>query len=186
MFPVLYIIASYKINMWLAYLITGSLSLFIPQEIGRFYHVTIPHPLPSGSIQFVLWICESVSVLFVRLFCFYIPQRSENTQCFRRCREKGTLLHCCRNVNGCSHCGKQYGGSSKTVAQTVKRLLTMRETWVQSLGREGPLEKEMATHFSTLAWEIPWMEEACRLQSLGSQRVRHNWATSLSLSQNWK
>ena len=120
MFPVLYIITSYKINMWLAYLITGSLSLFIPQEIGRFYHVTIPHPLPSGSIQFVLWICESVSVLFVRLFCFYIPQRSENTQCFRRCREKGTFLHCCRNVNGCSHCGKQYGGSSKNCGSDGK------------------------------------------------------------------
>ena len=65
-------------------------------------------------------------------------------------------------------------GPQKTVAQMVKRLLTMRETWVRSLGREGPLEKKMATHFSTLTWEIPWVEEACRLQSLGSQRVRHN------------
>ena len=49
------------------------------------------------------------------------------------------------------------------VAQTVKRLPTMRETWVQSLGREDPLEKEMATHSSTLAWKIPWMEEPGRL-----------------------
>ena len=60
------------------------------------------------------------------------------------------------------------------VAQTVKRLPTMWETWVQSLGREDPLEKEMATHSSTLAWKIPWTEEPCKLQSTGSQRVGHN------------
>ena len=58
----------------------------------------------------------------------------------------------------------------------------MRETQVQSLGGEDPLEKEMATHSSTLAWKIPRMEERGRLQSMGSQRVGHNWATSLSLS----
>ena len=57
------------------------------------------------------------------------------------------------------------------VAQTVKRLPTMWETWVQSLGQEDPLEKEMATHSSTLSWKIPWMEEPGRLQSVGSQRV---------------
>ena len=62
----------------------------------------------------------------------------------------------------------------------VKRLSTVRETWVQSLGREDPLEKEMAIHSSTLAWKIPWTEEPGRLQSMGSQRVRHDWATSLS------
>ena len=65
------------------------------------------------------------------------------------------------------------------VAQKVKRLPTMRKTQVQSLGREDTLEKEMATHSSTLAWKIPWMEEHGRLQSMGSQRVRNNWATSL-------
>ena len=57
------------------------------------------------------------------------------------------------------------------VAQMVKRLPTMRETGVQSLGWEDPLEKEMATHSSTLAWKNPWMEERDRLQSMGSQRV---------------
>ena len=56
----------------------------------------------------------------------------------------------------------------------VKRLPTMQESQVQSLGREDPLEKEMATHSSTLAWKIPWMEELGRLQSMGSQRVGHN------------
>ena len=59
------------------------------------------------------------------------------------------------------------------MAQTVKRLPTRQETWVQSLGQEDPLEKEMATHSSTLAWKIPWMEEPARLQSMGSQRVGH-------------
>ena len=67
------------------------------------------------------------------------------------------------------------------MAQTVKRLPTMRKTRVQSLGQEDLLEKEMATHSSILAWKIPRMEESSRLQSMGSQRVRHNWATSLSL-----
>ena len=68
------------------------------------------------------------------------------------------------------------------VAQTVKRLPAKRETWVQFLGWEDPLEKEMATHSSTLAWKIPWTEEPGRPQSMGSQRVRHDWVTSLSLS----
>ena len=56
------------------------------------------------------------------------------------------------------------------VAQTVKHLPTMRETWVRSLGWEDPLEKEMAIHSRTFAWKIPWMEEPGRLQSMGSQR----------------
>ena len=60
------------------------------------------------------------------------------------------------------------------VAQTVKHLPVMRETWVLSLGREDLLEKEVATHSSTLAWKIPWMEEAGRLQSMGLQRVGHD------------
>ena len=57
------------------------------------------------------------------------------------------------------------------MAQTVKQLPVMRETRVQSLGQEDPLYKEMATHSSTLAWKIPWMEEPGRLQSIGLQRV---------------
>ena len=60
------------------------------------------------------------------------------------------------------------------MAQTVKRLPTMQETWVRSLGREDVLEKEMATHFSILAWKIPWKEEPGRLQSMGLQRVGHD------------
>ena len=61
------------------------------------------------------------------------------------------------------------------VAQRVKCLLAMWETWVQSLGWEDPLEKEMATHSSTLAWKIPWTKEPDRLQFMGSQRVGHDF-----------
>ena len=66
------------------------------------------------------------------------------------------------------------------MAQRVKNLppvLDMQETQVQSLGQEDPLEKEMATHCSILAWEIPWTEESGGLQSMGSQKIRHNLAT---------
>ena len=68
------------------------------------------------------------------------------------------------------------------VAQMVKRLRAMQETQVQSLGWENPLEKEMATHSSILAWRIPQTEEPGGLQPIASQRVGHDWATSLSLS----
>jgi len=66
------------------------------------------------------------------------------------------------------------------VAQTVKRLPAVRETRVRSLGWEDPLEKEMATHSSTLVWKIPWTEEPGRLQFMGLQRVGHDRATSRS------
>ena len=60
------------------------------------------------------------------------------------------------------------------VPQTVKCLLAMQDTWVQSLGWEDPLEKEMAAHSSTLAWKILWTEEPGRLQSMRPQRVGHD------------
>ena len=68
--------------------------------------------------------------------------------------------------------------SASQVVQTVKNLPAMWETWVQSLGQEDPLEKEMATHSSIPASRIPWTEEPGGLQSMGSQRVRHDWATN--------
>ena len=64
--------------------------------------------------------------------------------------------------------------ATSLVAQTEKHLPTILETWVQSLGQEDLLEEEIATHSSTLAWKIPWTEEPGGLQSLGSQRVRHD------------
>ena len=70
--------------------------------------------------------------------------------------------------------GQTMMDGTSLVAQTVKRLSTMRETQVQSLGWEDPLEKEMTTHSSILAWKIPWMEEPGRLESMGSQRVGHD------------
>ena len=68
------------------------------------------------------------------------------------------------------------------VAQRLKRLPAMRETWVRSLGREDPLEKEMATHSSILAWKIPWTEEPGGLQSTGSQRVRHDFTFTFTFT----
>ena len=63
------------------------------------------------------------------------------------------------------------------IAQSVKNLPAMQETWLRFLGWEDPLEKEMAIHSSTLAWKIPWTEEAGGLQSIGSQRVGHDLVT---------
>ena len=69
----------------------------------------------------------------------------------------------------CIKCAK-----AALVAWMVKRLPTTRETWVQSLSREDPLEKEMATHSSIHAWKIPWIEEPDGLQSMGLQRIGHD------------
>ena len=67
---------------------------------------------------------------------------------------------------------------SSLVAQVVKNLLARQETRVLSLGGEGPLKKEMATHSSVLVWRSPWTEDPGGLQSMGSQRVGHNRATN--------
>ena len=67
------------------------------------------------------------------------------------------------------------------MAQPVRSLPAMQEIWIWSLGWEDPLEKEMATHSSILVWNIPWTEKPGRLQFMGSQRVGHNWATSLHI-----
>ena len=79
----------------------------------------------------------------------------------------------------CCQCTRR---RTSLMAQTVKHLSTMRENPVQSLGWEDPLEKERAIHSSTIAWKIPWTEEPGRLQSTGSERIGHDWATALSLS----
>ena len=68
--------------------------------------------------------------------------------------------------------------SLSLVVQTVKNLPAMQETWIWSLDREDPMEKGMATHFSILAWRIPWSEEPGGLQSKGSQRVKQDWMTN--------
>ena len=71
------------------------------------------------------------------------------------------------------------------VAQSVKNLPAVQETQVRSLGWEDPLEKEMATHSSILAWKISWTEEPGGLQSMGSQRVGHDWATNTYIPHSW-
>ena len=82
-----------------------------------------------------------------------------------------TQFSCFKNgVTASIYCTELYS----LVAQMVKRLATMKETRVQSLGREDTLEKETATHSSILAWKIPWTEEPGRQQSMGSQRVGHD------------
>ena len=77
------------------------------------------------------------------------------------------------------------GYIASLVAQMVKNLHAMQETQVQSMGWEDPLEKGMATHSSILAWRIPWAEEPGELQSMGSQRGRHDWVTKLSTGSLW-
>ena len=67
------------------------------------------------------------------------------------------------------------------MAETVKNLPAVQETWLQSLDWENPLEKEMAIHSSIVAWKIPWTEECGGLQSMGLQRVGHDWATNTLL-----
>ena len=76
---------------------------------------------------------------------------------------------------------KQYsiGILTSLVAQMVKKPPAMQETWVWSLGWEDPLGEGMATHSSILAWSIPWTEEPCGLQSMGSQRVKHDWLSMM-------
>ena len=91
--------------------------------------------------------------LHLALVRMAIIKKSTNNECQRM--NATTLLQC--------------GGS-----EGKKHLPAMQETWVRSLGWEDPLEKGMATHSSTLAWKIPWTEKPGRLQSIGSQRVRHN------------
>ena len=95
----------------------------------------------------------------------------------------------CKFLN-CMESGTWFGAfthfGASLMAQMVKHLPTMRETRVWSLGWEDSLEKERATHSSTLAWKIPWMEEPGRLQSMGLQGVGHDWATSPHPLQGYK
>ena len=84
------------------------------------------------------------------------------------------------DVLGAGFVGVYWSVRASLVAQMVKNLPAMREIWIQSLGWKDPLKKEMATHSSILSWRILWTEEPGGLQSMGSQRVRHNWVTGIS------
>ena len=104
---------------------------------------------------------HQILAIHLWIYLFWIFHRDEITQ-------DVASSTCCRVFKVPSHC------RTSLVAQTVKHLPTMWETWVRSLGWEDLLEKEMATHSSTLAWKIPWTEEPGGPQSMGLQRVRHD------------
>ena len=89
-------------------------------------------------------------------------------------QHKLTVLQFCRSDAHSAETQVPAKLYSFLVAHTVKSPPTMQETWVQFLGQEDPLEEGMATHSSTLAWKTLWTEEPSRLQSMGSQKVRHN------------
>ena len=116
--------------------------------------------LVLNSVRISLWVIL-LSMLYYQFFYF----KARNQNIF-----KNFFIH---------YLAKCLELRASLVAQRLKRLPGMREIRVRSLGQEDPLEKEMATHSSTLAWRITWREEPGRLQSMGSQRVGHNWATSL-------
>ena len=103
---------------------------------------------------FFLFCLEEMSPIFTQL------QMKEDQHLFKICR---TIFM-----------GRPMVLRASLVVQMVKNLPAMQETWDQSLGWEDPLEEGMATHSITLAWRIPWTEEPGRLQSMGSQRVRHD------------
>ena len=131
----------------------SSVSMSIPDSLA------IPSP-----ILFFLVLLSSRGRTGINASDFVFPVKA---YCFPRLSVK---IHCLMDSPG----GPVATTLASLVAQTVQRLSAMRETRVQSLGWEDPLEKEMATHSSTLAWKIPWTEEPCKLQSMGSQRVGHD------------
>ena len=101
--------------------------------------------------------------------CIYMPSSSGKLRCVSNPLLWTPLLFLHSTFPSLYAICMGYPGGSE-----VKNLSATQETWVQSPDREDPLEKEMATHSSTLARKIPWMEEPGRLQTMGSQRVRHN------------
>ena len=125
--------------------------------------------------------CFKSVVFFFTCIFLYVPSF------FLRCTHFFKIL-LFNSTNPCMWyqviCQLVYMEKVSLIAQTVKRLPTVWETRVRSLHQEDPLEKEMATHSSMLAWKILWTEEPGRLQSVGSQRVEHDWATWLDFI--WK
>ena len=108
-----------------------------------------------------------ILALLDNLCCHWTP--------LARGRESGLKSHRIHRQPFKSYLSRASLSWASLVAQTVQCLPAMQETWVWSLGWEDPLEKEMTTHSSTLAWKIPRTEEPGRLQYMGSQRVRHDW-----------
>ena len=138
-------------DMWL--LPGTGIEPVFPALAGRL--LTTRPPGKSSYSIFCSWLGgENVSVPKERLF-------NKWYNCSRAMMVKTSLIECLL-------------AEASLVAQLIKNLPARQETWVRSLGWEGPLEKETATHSSTLAWKIPWTEEPDRLQSMGLQRVGYN------------
>ena len=122
------------------------------------------------------------------MYIIYVYSATRNVSICLKCQIgfcRGLFLSACNagDLGLIPGSGRSTGeGKGCLVAQMVKRLSAMQETRVRCLGWEDPLEKEMAVHSSILAWKIPWTAEPGRLPSMGSQRVGHDWAISLSLS----
>ena len=144
------ILLDYMVNLCLIF---EQSSWNFPQWL---YHFTFP---PAGHKDSTF--STTLSIFF--MFCF----KKQTNKLPPYCVWRGILLWF------------WFSFPTSLVAQRLKRLPRMQETWVRSLGQEDPLEEEMATHSSTLASRIPWREEPGRLQSMGLQRAGHDWATSL-------
>ena len=137
----------------------------------------LPHRKPNANSGYL----QQSKLLFARLqlptVCFELRWWPHWWRICLPCRRPGFNLWVakipCRGIGY----PLQYSWAS-LVAQTVKNPPAMQETWVRSLGWEDLLEEGMATHSSILAWRIPWTEETGRLQSMGLQRVGHDWATN--------
>ena len=131
---------------------------------GEFYHHVQCHHYPS--LYYVNWLCEVMPrSLAIGDYTQILPTSCslKSIMCFT-VLQKPALNYCLFQAS--------------LVAQMVKNLPAVQDTQAQSLGWEDPLKKGMSTHSGILAWRIPWTQEPGRLQSMGSQRVRHGWVTN--------
>ena len=123
------------------------------------------------TLDCLCWFYIQNSVWLLKTMGIYVNNIS-------KIKRKWSISHSVENLKDCLSL-KLW---ASLVVQKLKHLPAMWETQVWSLGQEDPLEKEMATPSSILAWRIPWTEEPGRLQSTGSQRVGHDWVTSLTFT----
>ena len=123
---------------------------------------------------------KDIKTMSLRQYLFKKEKKSNSNSNIKSWKTQGEFNHNFSTLE--NFLQTSLPGGASLVAQTAS-LPAVRETRVRSLGREDPPEKEMATYSRILVWKIPWMEKPGRLQSMGSWRVGHDWATSLSLSQ---
>ena len=136
-----------------------------PLRIGSPQHLHWPNPFPAST-----WSSHCSA-----LFC--LEGFGESSGFYHGKLKSATTAFCPLHVVMLK-CRRHSVGINSLVPQMVKNLPAVQETKVRSLGWEDPLEKEMATHSSILTWKISWTEEPGGLQSMGSQRVVHDWLTN--------